>query len=234
MTVDCAIFTMSLGFTEPDPFARFVPGWYATIAAMDPAPAEVCIACPPGDASGAATPPQEFPIPVTVVRVDGYNPTDFMQAAVRACHTKWVSWAGLDDRVLPAALTDIPSADAAGAELLVGKYQSGSGGSVIGEWNPAALATSGRNDMAANSPFTREAFERVGGWPDIHFHDWGLWLRLARAGVKTFATNHVGMVQDLGHHHVTRSGVQMPGDLRRTAMAEIRVLVDQLWRGVQR
>lgn len=229
MTVDCAIFTMSLGFQNPDPFARFVPGWYAAIAGMDPLPAEVCIACPYGDASGIDAVPADFPVPVRIVRVASTHATDFLSAAVNHASTHWVSWCGIDDRVTPDALADLPDAGDADADLMVGWYLAD--GRRVGGWDVWAMAVGGVNNTAANSPFTKRAFHAVGGWPGIHFDDWGLWLRMAHSKVRLHSTHRVGMVQDLGHDHVTRSGVQMPGELRRTAMAEVAALVAQLWPG---
>lgn len=227
-TVNCAIFTMSLGFRDPDPFARFVPNWYRSIAAMNPLPSEVVIALPPGDSSGADRTPDSFPVPVRIVRVpESRNPTEFLNAAVSATTAKWVSWCGIDDVVTPDALADIPMADEAGADVMASWYLAD--GRKVGGWEPRAMAAGGINNTAANSPFTREVFARVGGWADIHFHDWGLWLRLTKANARVFITDRVGMVQDLGHGHVTRSGVQMPIDLRIMAVNEINSLVRQLW-----
>ena len=226
MSVDCAIFTVSLGFSAPDPFSAFVPRWYAALASMDPPPAEVCIACPFDDVTGVDVPPVGFSIPVRIVRVASRHMTDFLSAAVNHASTKWVSWCGLDDVVTSDALADLKQADADGYELVAGNYVAD--GRIVGGWDVHAMARGGLNNTAANSPFTKSAFARAGGWPDVHFHDWGLWLRLAAAGVRVKTTNRVGMVQDLGHTHVTRSGVQMPSDLRQQAMREIAGIVAEL------
>lgn len=229
MISECTLFTMSLGFKNPDPFARFVPQWYRAIAAMDPLPAAVCVAHPYGDASGVTHVPDGFPVPVLFVEVVSRNPTDFLQAAVERAPTAWVSWAGIDDTVLPDAFRDVAAATAAGADVIVGKYVAD--GCVYGDWSPQQLTSGSLNRMAPNSPFTVAAFRRVGGWPDVHFHDWGLWIKFAHAGVTVFHSDVVGMIQDLGHHHVTRSGVQMPIELRQMAMQQIADLVQELRRG---
>jgi hypothetical protein len=223
-----SIFTMSLGFSRPDPFARFVPGFYEAISVMDPAPAEVCVAVAECDASGVTTPPTDMQVPVRFVALTSRNPTDYITAAVNLAKSKWLVWCGLDDRMMPDALADIDAADACGADLIVAKCRT-SEGAVIGHWSPDELAKGGLNRMASNSPFTRAAFERVGGWPDIIFHDWGLWLKFAAAGVKTMETQRVGMYYDLGHDHVTRSGVKMPWEERVHAMTQITDLVSTLW-----
>lgn len=219
---------MSLGFTSPDRFAGFVPGFYAAIAAMSPAPVEVCVACPHGDASGVDDPPDELVVPVRIVRVDSLNPTEFLRAAVEHSASDWLVWCGLDDRMTPDALAVIEDGDAACADIIACKCRT-SAGDVLGHWSLQELAFHGLNRMAPNSPFTRRAYERAGGWPDVHFHDWGLWLRMAKAGVKVLYSDHVGMNYDVGSNHETRSGVRMPGELRAQAMAEIRQLVNELW-----
>lgn len=225
---DACIFTMSLGFASPDRFASFVPGFYAAIAAMAPAPSEVCVACPPGDASGVDSPPAGLTVPVRIVRVDSRNPTDFMRAAVEHSAAKWLVWCGLDDRMTPDALLDIESGDQVDADVVACKCRT-SAGEVLGQWNLHELTRGGLNRMAPNSPFTRAAYSRAGGWPDLHFHDWGLWLRMAKAGVTVLPSDRVGMYYDLGEQHETRSGKRMPGELRARAMSEIQSLVRELW-----
>jgi hypothetical protein len=224
---DAAIFTISLGWKKPDPFAAFVPGWWAAIAAMHPRPAEVCIAVAEGDASTVTDVPIGFPVPVRFVTLAGRSVTQFLTAAVLASTARWLVWCGLDDRMKPDALRDIADADAAVAELVAARYEAGAGGPIRGGWNVAEMAFGGVNNTSAASPFRRDLFNRVGGWPDIHFHDWGLWLRMARAGAVVFDSPRVGMVQDLGYKHATRSGVQMPDSQRHLAMAEICKLVEE-------
>jgi glycosyltransferase involved in cell wall biosynthesis len=50
----------------------------------------------------------------------------------------------------------------------------------IGPCLPALFFENTQGD--ANSIYLTEAIRAVGGWPEAGFHDWGLWLRLIRAG----------------------------------------------------
>lgn len=227
-TADITVCAFSLGSGPPDPFARFVPRFYDAIARCDPMPAEVLVSRPAGNASGIDAPPAGMT--VRVIETNSGNATDHIVNLLEHVRTRWVTVPGLDDLVMPSAFADIDAATAAGAGWIIGKcYEGHVGGLVRGRLDPVRLTSGGVNDIAPNSPFTVDAWRSVGGWDDVWWHDWVLWLRFLKAGVKTFETQHVGLMLDLGHDHVTRSGVQMPGDQRQMAMAEVAAVIRELW-----
>lgn len=230
-TADITVCAFSLGSGAPDPFARFVPRFYEAILKCDPMPAEVLVSRPDGNASGIDAPPGGLPA-FRVITTNSGNATDHVAALLEDVRTRWVTVPGLDDLVMPQAFVDIAAATEAGAGWIIGKcYEGGVGCSIRGRLDPRRLATGGVNDIAPNSPFTVEAWRQVGGWDDVWWHDWVLWLRFVKAGIKTFETHHVGLMLDIGHDHVTRSGVQMPGEQRRMAMTEVQKVIDELWPG---
>lgn len=231
MTADITVCAFSLGSTAPDQFARFVPRFYDAILQCDPMPAEVLVSRPDGNASGIDSPPAGLPSFRSITTNSG-NATDHVVALLDNVRTRWVTVPGLDDLVMPQAFADVDAATEAGAGWIIGRcYEGFVGGPIRGRLDPRRLATGGVNDIAPNSPFTVEAWRLVGGWDDVWWHDWVLWLRFVKAGIKTFETRHVGLMLDLGFDHVTRSGVQMPGDRRHTAMAEVQSVINELWPG---
>jgi hypothetical protein len=50
------------------------------------------------------------------------------------------------------------------------------------------------NYLNCGSPIRRVAWEKVGGYPDIAFTDWGMWRILARADAKFYFPNRVGYI----------------------------------------
>lgn len=227
-TADITVCAFSLGNAAPDLFARFVPRFYDAILKCDPMPAEVLVSRPDGNASGIDAPPPGLPT-FRAITTNSSNATDHITNLLEHVRTRWVTVPGLDDLVMPQAFVDIDAATQAGAEWIIGKcYEGHVGGPVRGMLHMDRLIRGGINDIAPNSPFTIDAWRRVGGWDDVWWHDWCLWLRFVKAGIKTFETQHVGLMLDLGHDHVTRSGVQMPADQRQMAMAEVAAVIKEL------
>lgn len=226
---DITICAFSLGSCENDPFARFVPRFYEAITKCDPMPAEILVSHPDGNTSGISNPPT-LGIDFRSIVVNSHNATDHITALLNNVRTKWVTVPGLDDIVMSQAFADIDQATKENAEWIIGKCYEGSiGGSIRGQLNPHRLINGGVNDIAPNSPFTIDAWKSVGGWDDVWWHDWCLWLRFVHANIKTFVTSHVGLMLDLGYDHITRSGVQMPIQQRNMAMKEIVSLIKELW-----
>lgn len=228
-TADITICAFSLGNSSPDQFARFVPRFYDAILRCDPMPADVLVSRPDGNASGIDAPPAGLPS-FRVITTNSGNATDHVVALLENARTQWVTVPGLDDLVMPQAFADIGAATAAGAGWVLGKYRRESAdGEVVGSLDPKQLITGGVNNVAPNCPFTVEAWRSVGGWDDVWWHDWALWLRFVKAGIRTFETKHIGLILDLGRDHVTRSGVRLEASKRDEAMAEIEALVRELW-----
>lgn len=225
---DITVCAFSLGNGAPDSFAQFVPRFYEAILQCDPMPAEVLVSRPEGNASGIDAPPRGLPA-FRVITTNSSNATDHITSLLEHARTRWVTVPGLDDLIMPQAFADIDSATQAGAEWIIGKcYEGFVGGPVRGMLHLDRLVRGGINDIAPNSPFTVDAWRRVGGWDDVWWHDWCLWLRFVKAGVQTFETQHVGLMLDLGYDHVTRSGVQMPSWQRQMALAEVAAVIAEL------
>jgi len=129
-----------------------------------------------------------------------------LNAAIDAADTDWVLFCGLDDEMLPDALTEIPEAEADGAEVLASGVRFSSGGTWMGRWEPHRLRSA--PTLPAHSPIRKSAWSRVGGFDEMHYHDWGLWLKFAKHNVRAFQGTKPTVVFHAGENHETRSGAR--------------------------
>lgn len=181
------------------PYAAFVARWWQAVAAMDPRPAEVVVVHSAGDPLGAVSAAPEG-MPVVAVEADGRRVEDFLAAGVAASTQPWCCCVGLDDTLQADAMADLEAAEAAGADVLVWCHHDGE---TIrrNRWTGRGLRED--NTVHGSSPFRRETFDRVGGFPAVAWSDWGLWLRFAAAGAVPHHVDRVGVLWDQGHGRET-------------------------------
>ncbi len=142
-------------------YEKFEGEWWKGIRKLNRQPDEVCIAR--GESDG----------PHTQARL--------MNEAVRATNTDWVWPLGIDNVAFPWALDYIEELSADVAQF--GYLRSDGAPYLVPRISPHAYLSKTPNPFVSDSPFRREAFERVGGFPLVGFEDWGLWRRMVRAGV---------------------------------------------------
>lgn len=208
-----------------NPYSAFVCRWWAAIERMRPGPAEVVVVHTDPEPLGilAASPAG---IAVRSVPIQPGPPVDFWNAGVEAASQPWVSTIGVDDCYRPDAIEQLAKADAAGAEIMLWNHCE------IGShvwntfWNPAALRQ--WNTVQGASPFRRELWQRVGGFPAVGWCDWGFWLRCAKARPTVAHTQRVGVDFDPGIGHATFSGRSLSEADRIARDAEIAAFVEGL------
>lgn len=209
-----------------NPYAQFVDRWWRGVLRMNPRPAEVIVAHTLPEPLGLL----EYPVSGIAVRsvvVSVSDAASVYNAGVEAASQPWISTIGVDDTYRPDALALLQDADAAGADIMLWDHYEL--GSHVWNcfWDPKTLKTA--NTVQGSSPFRRELWRRVGGFPRIGWFDWGFWLRCAKAGAKAFATHRVGVDFDPGIHHVTHSGQAAPIEAKRYRDAELAAFAEALW-----
>jgi hypothetical protein len=209
-----------------NPYSAFVSRWWAAIERMRPNPAEVVVVHTEPEPLGllAAAPAG---IAVRSVPIQPGPPVDFWNAGVEAASQPWVSTIGVDDCYRSDALALLAKADAAGAEIMVWHHQERGGHVWHTFWNPEVLKRA--NTVQGASPFRRELWQRVGGYPPVGWCDWGLWLRCAKAGATVAHTQRIGVDFDIGDERETFSGRSLKEADRIARDAEIDALVDDLF-----
>lgn len=213
----------SLGITlytiaEGEAYAPFAPRWWAAVEKMDPQPAEIVVVIGAEDRCGI----RELTAGadrVRIIELDQPFSNTYFTTGCEAGTQEWVGFCGIDDQMLPNAYADLLDATEAGADILVGSIILSSGGIWRGTWDPTALER--HNTLPAHSPFRRSLYDAVGGFPDIHWSDWGFWLRCAAHGAKPFYAREPLAIFDVGDSHETMSGVNLDPYTRRNADEEL-------------
>lgn len=177
---------------------RFVNDWATAVEALKPAPAAVVVK---GADPCLWRHPQAF----------------YLQKAIEAADTDWVVIADIDDLLLPDALAGLDDVQADVWQL---GFERSDGERYI----PPTLTADqvlalDRNVLVGSSAIRTEAFHAVGGFPDIALQDWGLWRRLARAGM-TFESSGRTHFRYMRHED-TRGMVELTTDARPAHLAEM-------------
>ena len=159
-------------------YGRFLDGWID--AAMRSGADEILVASD-----------TERPVPdgvrLEVVDTDfRFREAGFRNEACGLAEHEWLWQIDVDDRIVPDAASMLEGQSSGVVQV---GYQRSDGQVYI----PSVIANerylaSGGNSYVAGSPFTRKALEVAGGFPDVALSDWGLWRKMARAGV-TFAAS---------------------------------------------
>jgi hypothetical protein len=88
----------------------------------------------------------------------------------------------IDDRIRPNAMFEIRVVDA--EVYMAGLLNSDNVVGISKNLSAKQVLDSRANLINAGSAFKKWIWSEVGGYPDIRFHDWGLWRRLARHGAR--------------------------------------------------
>ena len=203
---------------EGEDYAPFVKGWWESVQTVVPMPDEIVVVIGKDDHANAR-PIMDNDERVTLIELDEPFSNNFFTAGVEACTGDWISFCGIDDRMLPLAYNELSIADHQGAEIMVGTIVLSNGATWRGIWDPTALQH--HNTLPAHSPFRKSLYDRVGGFPDIRWSDWGFWLKCARAGVNVHHSSQPIAIFDIGEGRETMSGVGLADDKRRAADKEL-------------
>ena len=210
---------------EGEAYAPFIPRWWQSVQAMDPAPDEIVITLHPDDRAGVrdVVAGDER---VRFVEIDEPWSNEFFHRACAATTSTWMSFCGVDDVMLPHAYQDIADATRAGADIIVGSIVLSNGALWRGSWNPQAMRS--HNTLPAHSPFRKDLWERVGGFPDIHWSDWGFWLKCQRHDPVIFMGTQPLAIFDIGEGRDTMSGVELAQATRVRADLELLQFMETL------
>lgn len=206
-------------------YGPFVARWWESVQRMDPMPNEIVIVIGSEDRAGVRKVIGREDR-VKVVQLDEPFSNRYFSTGAEACSSEWVGFCGIDDVMLPRGYSQVPAANERGADIMVGTIILSNGATWRGSWAPQALRR--YNTLPAHSPFRKSVYERVGGFPDIHWSDWGFWLRCARAGVTVAHSLEPIAIFDIGEGRETMSGVGLSESKRRAADAELQEFLRNL------
>ena len=126
---------------------------------------------------------------VVVARPSGRFPEASMRNVACQNGDGWLWQIDVDDRIMPDALQVLKGRT---CDIVQVGYVSTAGGRRLPTMtsNEQYLAQR-HNEWMSGSPFTKDIWERAGGFPDIAWSDWGFWRRCCRAGAAVEAGGQV-------------------------------------------
>ncbi len=150
---------------------QFSRTWWNAIHKLDPAPGAIIVATD-NNVSRRAT--------VEATCTWQYPQAFYLQKAIELAQTDWVWICDIDDIAYPDALAGLEDVE---ADVWQMGYDRSDGLRYI----PPRLtghefASLQGNVYVAGSAIRRDAFLGVGGFRDVAYQDWDLWLRLAKTG----------------------------------------------------
>lgn len=159
-------------------YDEYVPAWAESIKNLTTQPDKVVLIC--------KTATEQLPIDVTVIVCE--EPFSFggwLNLAIDACDTDWISWVCVDDTYRPCALDGIADS---GADVVAFGMELSKGGTWMPTVSTESVLQVTGNLVPCGSPFRRRLWERVPFQPQLGpYEDWALWVGFARIGA-TFAT----------------------------------------------
>jgi hypothetical protein len=206
-------------------YAPFAERWLDSVKAMNPLPDEIVIVIGPDDHCQIRNRDMAG-LNTRIIQLDEPFSNAYFRAGAENATSEWVAFCGLDDQMLPHAYKDLAHANAINANIMVGTIYLSNGTLWRGTWNPSALRN--HNTLPAHSPIKKSLYQRVGGFPDIHWSDWGFWLLAAANGAKPFHSPEPLAIFDIGENRETMSGVSLSDQIRLAADNELKTFMDSL------
>jgi hypothetical protein len=136
-----------------------------------------------------------------------------LNCAFEWAKTEWVWVVGVDDKIRPDALTVLQENNDADI-VQVGYARSDGYYYTPPAWSNADIVQHTNNGLFACSPVKRDAWLRVGGYPDVAFEDWAMWRKMARAGCVFAYTDQIAV--DYSWHPETNATMRYLSDDQNT------------------
>jgi len=157
-----------------------IAGWWDSIQALNPAANDVVVAYHPDDDCGAQD------LPCRLVKCETRTPSAMLNAAIATVKEGWIAGCAMDDRLYPDAFSCMPDNLDKVADVVANTLRFMSHGGA----NPSAperFATYPMsNHVMGTSWFTKDIWERVGGYPDVYWSDWAFWWKCHVHGARWF------------------------------------------------
>jgi hypothetical protein len=149
-----------VGFAWGSAYKDEVQGWWDSVQALDPPADDIVIAYHPDDDCGVKD------LPCRLVECRTRTCHAMINAAVATIKQGWIANLGMDDRFYPDAFSCIPSNIDKVADVVANTLRFMSSGGV----NPSApelfASAPMRNHVMGTSWFTKDIWERTGGYPE--------------------------------------------------------------------
>ena len=210
-------------------YAQYLNRWWESVKNLQRQPNEIVLATPIGNDYGLleSVPAQYRNI---IIHVEANSDTVHgpWYAGLEAASSDWIFGLGIDDQFSPEAFNEVEQADSNGAELLIDKIQYLQGGSWDANWQPDRFGD--RAFAPAGVAGYRKELKHY--WTlmpaNLRWNDHAFYILCAKNNVKVYRANTTRMVHDLGHNHVTISGVRRDSGADAEASRQIAEFIQSL------
>lgn len=192
-------------------FHSFVPRWFKAIGKLERQPDEVIV----GTDRFTYEASRES---VSENTLWAYPQAYHLHDAISQTTTDWIWICDIDDLAMPDALNGIDDVQEDVWQMGYLRHPD----ELL--YIPPQLACSDilaseKNEFVAGSAFRRDAFEEVGGFPDVALQDWGLWRRMARHGMRFLSSDRAHF--HYNRHLATRGAMELTAARRAGHLAEM-------------
>lgn len=210
MGIPVSLVTVAEGAT----YQSFVKPWRESILRMNRKPDEIVIVIGSEDSTKVRSHDWSN-IPTKIIELNEPFSNHFFNAATDAATSEWISYCGIDDLMLPDAYIDLDN----DTDISVGSVMLDEQTLWEGTWDKEFMKHF--NPLPAHSLYKRALWEKVGGYPDIRWSDWGFWLRCAQTNPKVSQGKNPVAIFDTGEGRETMSGLHLDPAIRATADLEL-------------
>ena len=155
-----------------------VQGWWESVQALNPPADDIVIAYHPDDDCRVKD------LPCRLVECRTRTCDAMYHAAIATIKEGWIAGLGMDDRFYPDALSCIPDGNEFDVVANTLRFMSSGG---VNPSAPELFASAPmRNHVMGTSWFTKDIWERIGGYPDVYWSDWAFWWKCHVHGARWF------------------------------------------------
>ena len=166
-------------------YEHFLTEWCTSVRGLERQPDKVVIAAHRPDKVKAIT-DKELPQATIVSVTEEFSLGHYLNQAIAACGTDWITWIGADDRYWPQALNGLDIVD---ADVYIYGMRIGIGG----QWHGGNLEEAlSYNPAPCGSPFRRWIWESIPFQTDLApFEDWAFWVGAHLLGATAKRTSRI-------------------------------------------
>jgi len=221
MTETFSIHTSS----HAEHYGVFIPRYWEAIKSLNRQPDQIVIVYHESNLTRFPdSVPAQYRSRVKLIETDQEHGSETANLSFSSADTDWIAICPLDDQVFPEAYDEL--GQIGDVEILVGNVKLSNGLDFMGRWDRELMKT--RNTLTALSPFKKTLWERVDGWPNIRWNDWGFWIKCHMAEARVSHSANFQALFDLGATHLTDSGQMLDENIRQAGEREVREFAKQI------
>ena len=169
-----------VGFAWGSAYKDEVQGWWDSVQSLNPPADDIVIAYHPDDDCGVKD------LPCRLVECQTRTCGAMINAAVAIVQEGWIANLSMDDRFYPDAFACMPSNIDKVADVVANtlRFMSHNG---INPSAPERMSVDRfHNHVMGTSWFTKDIWERTGGYPNVYWTDWAFWWKCFVHGARWF------------------------------------------------